>query len=160
MDWQADGATRTSGKIDIETGVGCSGCLVKNLLTAMRKRDVGHSSPGEGEAWGFGRWVGIMRTHWGDPDFGVGHIYPWVIDAHQLMLDGNTLGLERLFMRNAWEHLGRAGAGHYFDFEAVAVYVLRWDLIDRWTRYDAETATERITGLAEDGLGDYRTMYH
>lgn len=133
---------------------------MRTLTAALRKRDVGHSAPAEGEAWGFGRWVNIMRAHWNEPDFGIGHIYPWVIDAHQKMLENNTLGLERLFMSNAWEHLGRAGAGHYFDFEAVAVYVLRWDLIDRWTRYDAETARGQITALAEAGLGDYRNMYH
>ncbi len=133
---------------------------MRTLVAALRKRAIGQPAPGERESWGFGRWVNLMRRHWTDPDFGVGHIYPWIIDAQRAMQDNNVLGLERLFMRNAWEYLARAGAGHYFDFEAVAIYVLRWDLIDRWTRYEAEAAQERITGLVESGLGDYQQMYH
>lgn len=133
---------------------------MRTLVAALRKRAAGHTAPAEMEAWGFGRWVNMMRTHWNEPDFGVGHIYPWVIDANQTMLQGDTLRLERMFMGKAWEHLARSGASHYFDFEAVAVYVLRWDLIDRWTRYEADAARERISGLAKAGLGEHRTMYH
>ena len=133
---------------------------MRTLVAAMRMRSVGRSAPREGESWGFGRWVNLMRQHWNDPDFGVGHMFPWVAEAQRTLQEGNTLGLERLFMGHAWQHLARSGAGHYFDFEAVTVYVLRWDLIDRWTRYEEQAAQRTIVGLAETGLGNYRQMYH
>ena len=132
----------------------------RTLIAALRMRAKGHGPPGEKEPWGYGRWLNVMRNHWTQPDFGVGHIHPWIIKAEKRMRAGDTLGLERVFMNQAWGHLSRAGAGHYFDFEAVAVYVLRWDLVDRWTRYEAEAAQERITSLANSGLGKFEKMYH
>lgn len=41
---------------------------------------------------------------------------------------------------------------HDFDFEAVALYVVRWDLLERWTRYDAEAAAARFSTLVADAL--------
>lgn len=132
---------------------------MRTLVAALRKRTLGHPAPASKDAWGYGRWLQIMQNHWQEPDFGLGQIYPWIIDAERLMRRGDTLGLERTFMNRAWRHLARCGAGHYFDFEAVVIYVLRWDLIDRWTRYDEEEAQKRITGLTEAGLGNYQQMY-
>lgn len=132
----------------------------RTLIAALRKRALGHPAPSDGEAWGYGRWLRVMQNHWPEPELGLGNVYPWVADAERLLRQGDTLGLERLFMDHSWRHLARCGAGHYFDFEAVAVYVLRWDLIDRWTRFDEQEAQQRIVGLAESGLGDYQQMYH
>ena len=86
-------------------------------------------------------------------------MFPWVLEADRRLRDGDALGVDRLFMEYSWHELGRLGAGHYFDFEAVAIYVLRWDLIDRWTHYDAESARKRIVALADASLGDYQEMY-
>lgn len=133
---------------------------MRTMVAALRKRAIGQPAPAEHEAWGYGRFVNLMRIHWADPDFGLGHIYPWLSDAQRAMQDNNVLGLERLFMQHSWEYLARAGAGHYFDFEAVAIYVLRWDLIDRWTRYEEDAAQQRITGLAKTGLGVYQQVFH
>jgi hypothetical protein len=36
----------------------------------------------------------------------------------------------------------------------VVIYVLRWDLIARWTSYNARDAALRFAGLIDDGLGD------
>ncbi len=133
---------------------------MRTLIAGLRMRAAGRSAPREREAWGYGRWLNVMRRHWNDPDFGLGHIFPWINDAQRAMQEGNTLGLERLFMGSAWNHLARVGAGHYFDFVAVAVYVLRWDLVDRWTRYEEKAAKEKIIGLANAGLGNYQQIYH
>lgn len=132
----------------------------RTLIAALRKRALGHPVPADNESWGHGRWLRVMQNHWAEPDLGLGHVYPWVVDAERLLRRGDTLGLERLFMDMSWRYLARYGAGHYFDFEAVAVYVLRWDLIDRWTRYNDEEAQQRIVGLADAGLGTYQQMYH
>ncbi len=133
---------------------------MRTLIAGLRMRAVGHSAPRERQVWGFGRWVNVMRRHWNDPDFGLGHIFPWINDAQRAMQEGNTLGLERLFMGSAWNHLAKTGAGHYFDFVAVVVYVLRWDLVDRWTRYEEAAAKEKIIGLADAGLGNYQQIYY
>jgi hypothetical protein len=37
----------------------------------------------------------------------------------------------------------------------VVIYVLRWDLIARWTGQDGEAALARFDGLVEAGLGEW-----
>lgn len=132
----------------------------RTLIAALRKRALGHAAPQSSEKWGYGRWLRVMQNHWNEPDLGLGHVYPWVPDAERLIRNTDTLNLQRLFMGMSWNYLARYGSGHYFDFEAVAVYVLKWDLVDRWTRYNEEQARQRIIGLAEAGLGDYQRIYH
>ncbi len=132
----------------------------RTLIAALRMRKLGRPPPDPRRPWGFGRWPDFIRRHWTEPDFGLGHMYPWVADAEQLMRNDDALGLERQFLDRAWRQLSRAGAGHYFDFEAVAIYVLRWDLIDRWTHYDEVASRDRILSLAEEGLGEFGRLYH
>jgi hypothetical protein len=33
---------------------------------------------------------------------------------------------------------------HEFDFEAVGIYVLRWIIVERWSRYNADQARDRL----------------
>ncbi len=130
----------------------------RTLIAAMRMRRAGRPAPGPRQRWGYGRWVNVIARHWNDVDFGVQRMFPWVVEAGRKLEDGDALGVDRLFMEYAWQELARLGAGHYFDFEAVAIYVLRWDLIDRWTRYDADVARERILALAGDCMGTHRQL--
>jgi hypothetical protein len=44
---------------------------------------------------------------------------------------------------------------HHFDFEAVVLYVLRWNLVDRLARHDPVAATERFKTLLVRGLELY-----
>ncbi|NBC12958.1 MAG: hypothetical protein GVY09_06350, partial [Gammaproteobacteria bacterium] len=84
--------------------------------------------------------------------FRLERVYPWLAEAKRLMDDGDPLGLERLLLGAVWTHLERIGAGHEFDFEAVVVYATRWDLVARWTRYDADAALARFDALLETAL--------
>ncbi len=130
----------------------------RTLIAALRMRALGQAAPGIYQVWGYGRWVDHIRRHWSEPDFHLASVYPWVLDAEDKLRKRDALGLERLFMGQLWEQLARFGAGHYFDFEAVAVYVLRWDLVNRWTKYEEEGARERILELAASGLGEFRQL--
>ena len=132
----------------------------RTLIAALRMRMFAQSAPLPGEQFGYGRWVEVIRRHWTEADFGLARIYPWVLEADAKLRKRDALGLEKLFMGHLWTELSRFGFGHYFDFEAVAVYVLRWDLIDRWTHYNEVDATQNILSLADDGLGNFARMYH
>lgn len=130
----------------------------RTLIAALRMRRAGRGAPGPRDRWGYGRWVNVIARHWNDVDFGVSRTFSWVVEADRKLAEGDALGVDRLFMNYAWLELGRLGAGHYFDFEAVAIYVLRWDLIDRWTRHDEAAARDRILGLAAECMGDSRQL--
>ncbi len=130
----------------------------RTLIAAMRMRRAGRPAPGLRQRWGYGRWVNVIARHWSDVDFGVERMFPWVVEAGRKLEAGDALGVDRLFMEYSWQELARLGAGHYFDFEAVAIYVLRWDLIDRWTRYDEALAQRRILALADECMGTHRHL--
>ena len=138
----------------------CSRLEIRTLIASLRLRIHGMGAPGPGQRFGFGRWVDVIRRHWSEPEFGLGNVYPWIRDADEKLRMRDALGLERLFLGHAWEVMSRYGAGHYFDFEAVAIYVLRWDLIDRWTHYNAAGAKANILDLVDNGLGSHARIYH
>jgi len=51
-----------------------------------------------------------------------------------------------------WQHYISIGSQHYFDFPAVVIYVLKWDMIKCWTNYNADKAMERFDELVDAGL--------
>lgn len=128
---------------------------IRTLLAALRRRHGGGEAPAQGESWGYGRYVETIRSHWTAPDFGVGRIFSWVVAAKQKLEANDRPGLERIALEAAWaageRHLGQ----HAFDFGAVVYYVLRWSLVDRWSRYDAEAAATRFAELLDEALSEF-----
>ncbi len=125
---------------------------MRSVLAALRHRQRGKDRPPEGRAWAYGRWVPTMLSHWDEPDLGVERVYPWISEARSLFEAGDSLGLERLLLSVVWQDLGRRAEGHEFDFEAVLIYCLRWDLIARWTGYREQPACTRFEHLVREGL--------
>lgn len=125
---------------------------VRTLLAALRRRHAGEEAPSAEVPWGYGRFVETIRANWGAPDFGVGRAFPWIIQAKERLESGDWTGLERLALAAAWAAGERHLALHELDFEAVVYYVLRWSLVDRWSRYDAEAAAERFVELLNESL--------
>lgn len=131
---------------------------MRTLLAALRRRHRGERAPRD-RRWGFGRWVSRIAAHWNEPGFGLERAFPWLAEAARLLERGTPVELERLLLGVGWDHLERVSDGHYLDFEAVVIYVLRWDMIARWTTYDGDEAVRRFDELIEQamaGLGDLR----
>lgn len=122
---------------------------IRTLLAALRRRHRGEDAPAPGTVWGYGRFVETIRANWAVSDFGVGRLFPWVVKAREKLDAGDAAGLERIALQAAWDSGARHAAGHEFDFEAVAFYVLRWSLVDRWSRYDAAAAAARFAELLD-----------
>ena len=129
------------------------------IVAALRRRKHGEDVPSGRQAWGYGRWVRHIERHWADPAFRLQGVFPWVPEANRLLQANDSVALERLLFGYVWHRLGLLGTGHYFDFEAVVIYVLRWDLIDRWVRYDGEAAVERFRNLVDAGIGKFDKIF-
>jgi len=125
---------------------------LRTVVAALRRRHRGLAAPAGRDSWGFGRWLGHIRRYWNEPQFRLERVYPWLAEAANLLESGDALGLERLLLHAVWEHLDRVAEGHHFDFEAVLIYSLRWDLVARWTGYSAEDALSRFEGMVREGL--------
>ena len=131
---------------------------LRTLVAALRRRCRGLPAPGADEIWGYGRCVDTIRRYWDRDDFNIGHRYPWVAMADQYLRQGQHKALEHLLLSRVWDHYARLAWDHHFDFEAVVLYVLRWNLIDRLTRYDPAAATLRFSDLLTQGLGPHANL--
>jgi hypothetical protein len=132
---------------------------LRTVVAALRRRKLGQAAPAAREPWGYGPWVDHIRRHWSEAGFRLEGAFPWILEANRLLNADDVMGLERLLLGVVWDHLGRAAEGHYLDFEAVVIYVLRWNVVDRWTTYDADAAVERFESLVDSGLGDSATLF-
>jgi len=122
---------------------------IRTLVAALRRRHAGEEAPRHDALWGYGRFVRRIRENWGQPDFAVGTPFPWVLRAKDRLERGDATGLERIVLEAAWKQADWLATRHAFDFEAVALYVVRWNLLDRWTRYDAEAAASRFAAMVD-----------
>lgn len=132
---------------------------IRTAVAALRVRHIQQRLPAPIAKWEYGRWIPYIEKHWHESAFGLGRIFTWLPDAEKFLQEGNYLALERLLLGLSWEHYGRAADDHYFDFEAVVVYVLRWDIIDRWSRYNVGKASRRFVEMTETALGEYAALF-
>jgi hypothetical protein len=91
----------------------------RTLVAALRRRRDGLESLDTAGPWGVGPWVRHVQTHWGEPDFRLAHLHPWIPQARELLAAGDARGLERLLMAVAWRRLDRHAERNAFSFEAV-----------------------------------------
>ncbi|WP_299483591.1 hypothetical protein [uncultured Roseibium sp.] len=124
----------------------------RTLIAALRRRRDGQEAAGDIALWGYGRWCAQVKANWSDPAFGLGHFMPWIAEAHRLMQAGDHIAMERLTLTQVFRQLDHYGALHEFDFEAVAIYVLRWVIVERWSRYDETDARNRLEALVAAAL--------
>lgn len=132
---------------------------LRTCMAALRRRHRGESAPSAETRWGYGRWVRHIAANWTEQGFGLDGVFPWIREADRLLKSNDTMGLERLILGQVWTNLSRRRGEHYFDFEAVVIYVLRWNVVYRWTVHDSDAAAERFEGLVQDGLGDFTEKF-
>lgn len=132
---------------------------LRTILVALRRRHRGESQPPVGQSWGVGRWVNYIERNWTEPGFRLEMMFPWVLEANRLLKVNDLVGLERLQFELNWKMLDRFVAGHYFDFEAVVIYLMRWSFVDRWTRYDGEVAVQRFRQLVDEGIEQFTDVF-
>jgi hypothetical protein len=132
---------------------------MRTLLAAQRRRRRGAEGPPQEPGWGYGRWVAHIERNWHEPGFRLERVFPWVTDSERLLKADDSLGMERLKLAVTWAHLDRMSGGHWFDFEAVVLYVLRWDLIARWIGQDRDAALARYDALVDAGLGPHGRLF-
>jgi hypothetical protein len=167
LDWEALGAggddaaylDRAEGLIDalrspILREAACDRLEIRTVVAALRRRRAGEDAPPAGARWGYGRHAAKIRANWSRPDFGLGRTYPWLAQAQAMIEAGETAALERLLLDAAWAAIDRRAAGHHFDLPAVAFYLMRWSLADRWSRYDADAAAARFAALLDAALAE------
>ncbi len=127
---------------------------LRTCVAALRHRMQGEKAP-DNTHWGFGRWVSHINRNWNETHFALETVFPWLPQAKGFLDKKDAEGMERFILERAFKQLQRFANQHYFDLEAVIIYVLKWNIIDRGTRYNIEAAKNRFTELVEEGLGNF-----
>jgi hypothetical protein len=140
--------------------------LVRNILeyamdvrmigVALRCRRLGLPLP----TVGIGLWFDHIRLNFNQPDFKLGQVSPWIPEAERLLAQGDLLTLYRLYGLGAtWTYLKKRAEDYYFSFEAVVLYIARWDIIRRWQQLQAERGRAIFETLVTEALGEYANIY-
>lgn len=131
----------------------------RTVLAALRRRNRGETTPPTDKNWGYGRWVKRIERHWSEPGFRLEKIVPWVVQANHLLSVKDFAELERILLNQLWTTYSRLSQEHYFDFEAVVLYVLRWNLINRRVNFDPDSAVQRFHALVDSAIGKFDQIF-
>lgn len=127
---------------------------MRTAMAALRRKMQGKQAPSDPQ-WSYGTRYAYIRRNWSNPTLGLQHAFPWIPQAIDCLSKQDYLTLEKILLNAVWHKLDEVGRKHSFDFEAVIIYLLRWNLVARWTAYNGEQALERFRELTDLALGDY-----
>ncbi len=128
---------------------------MRTVVAALRKKQAGLPVPAEAR-WSYGTRYAYIRNHWNSPTLGLTGAFPWIPKVNEYLRKGDCIALEKTLLQAVWDHLARASMKHQNNFTAVVIYVLRWNLVARWTAYDTDKARVRFSKLVETSLGNFR----
>ncbi len=136
----------------------------RTLVSALRLRHAGFQPPNKHAFMGFGKWLPTIAKHWEQPDFGISRTeVPWLAKANELIIQHQPLELEKLLLAMSWRYYIQLSNWHTFDFEAVVIYSMRWDVLNRWSRYNRDyfkdSALTNFNQLVEQGLCNCPTHF-
>ncbi len=126
---------------------------VRTIVAALRRRRDKMGPP-----TAIGSLVGTIRRNWNDPTFGLGRRFRWIEPFSGHMLAGEADQAGRVLFEYSWRTWSLMAAEYTFSFEAVTLYLARWEIVDRWTSRNSETGKERFEQLTQETLGEYATL--
>ncbi len=122
------------------------------VIAALRRRRLSQQVPEQGVTWGYGRYVQHIARHWNQPHFKLESRFPWLPEAYTLLEAGDSYVLEKLLLSTVWNYYTRQRADVPYSLSDVWLYLMKWELVHCWCRYDAEEAHTRFEQMVEEGL--------
>ena len=129
----------------------------QTLLAALRYRREGHSPE---NFYGYGRWTGLIRSHWHDPLFGLDTAMPFFGKLQPLLNKGHSGELEDQLNALLWKDLLFVERSHQFTLETVICFVLRWGFAEKHIKSDAALALDSFKRMSEQLLGTPAITQH
>ena len=132
-----------------------SGMDVRMITAALRRRRRGLGPP----TIGIGRWVEHIRHHFNQPEFGLTHVFPRIAEYERMLDQGDVLNLYRGLLEGTWTYLKRRADDYYFSFEAVVLYVARWNILRQWQELQAERGRSIFETFVTEALREHANIY-
>jgi hypothetical protein len=125
---------------------------MRMVMAALRRRRHGLGPP----PVGIGQWFGQIRRHFQQPDFALGHVLPWLVPFDQLLEHDDVLTLYQRLLGETWSFLRRLEQDcDMFSFEAVVLYIARWDIMRRWQELEPERGRKIFEALVTEAIGEH-----
>jgi hypothetical protein len=128
------------------------------VIAALRLKVRGQTARPQ-QVWGAGPLVRSIERNWEKPDLGLQGLFPWINEAREHLARGNALALDRLKNGVVWRRLTTMGELNAFGFEFVAAYCFKWDILQRWIRYQPESARRCFENLVQEVMGEHRIVW-
>lgn len=126
---------------------------VRTIMSGLRRRRRGHPPPR-----GCGQWVAQISREWEHPDFKLGRRHPWIIKAQRALEEEDFIEVERQVLDATWNEWVRLAERYHFSFESVILYLVRWEIVNRWSRLDAVAGRRRFDQLLTETLGEHAQL--
>ena len=126
----------------------------RTVLSGLRRRRRGLGPPP-----GVGQWTGHIQRHWQQRDFALGWRFAWVEEIDRLLEEDRVLEIHRILLGHAWQHWRNLSEEHFFDFEALLLYLARWEVIARWTSLDFQRGSQQFETIIREATDEYRDLF-
>ena len=108
---------------------------------------------------GLGQWSDHVRRHFQQPDFKLSHVFPGIARFEQGLEQGDVLNLHRHMLEATWTYLKKRAEDYSFSFEAVVLYIARWEIMRQWQQLRPERGREIFDALVTEALDEYARLY-
>ena len=129
----------------------------RTVIGALRHRRRGHEPPAIDTE--IGRHI---ARNWKHPEFRLSGRFPWLSQIDQLLNSDHPLDAEQALMHLTWDKCQQLAAQYLatpFSFEMLILYLIRWEVVYRWTIRDANKGQEKFEQLAKNAMGEYADMF-
>ncbi len=127
---------------------------IRMLVAAVRRRQRDLPPPEYAGTWG----RHIVRN-WQRTNFGLGVRFPWLDELRLHLSQDKNMSAHRLVVSVIWDYLRKLAEHHHFDFEAVMLYLVRWDVVNNWVKQDREKGKKRFNQLTREVMGQYAKLF-
>jgi hypothetical protein len=100
-----------------------------------------------------------LRKHWLDPNFNLGVRFRWAEAFRNALEAGDMREAQRAVFNERWDDWTHIAEKQTFAFEAIIAYLVRWEIIDRWTSQNVDAGKTRFNQLIEETLGEYANPF-
>jgi hypothetical protein len=131
---------------------------IRSIFVALQLRQSETKIPDKTSDFWKTRWSKKMQNAWQKPDLGLKYVFPWIVPVNTAFLKGDMVAVEEIFLSLIWKQLEKLEAGHYFDLEALLIYLLRWHIVNYWSQFNEKIALDRIQKYSDDLLNSYQSQ--
>lgn len=99
-----------------------------------------------------------IRRGWGEPGFGLQSRYRWIEPFTRAVESGRVRDAQHILFSDLWKTWTQNAQQYHFSFEAIILYLARWEIVDRWTSQNADEGRRRFDDLITETLGEYAKL--